>query len=50
MTPDPRYLREAEKIGLEIGLSRGEEMNREIEGAPGDKNLLELYRKIVAAR
>jgi tripartite-type tricarboxylate transporter receptor subunit TctC len=49
MTKDPQFLQEGEKIGLEIGLTRGEEMNRDIENTIRDKNLMELYRKIVVA-
>jgi tripartite-type tricarboxylate transporter receptor subunit TctC len=49
MTKDPQFLQEGEKMGLEIGLTRGEEMNRDIENTIRDKNLMELYRKIVVA-
>jgi tripartite-type tricarboxylate transporter receptor subunit TctC len=49
MTKDPQFLQEGEKIGLEIGLTRGEEMNRIVENTVRDKNLMEVYRKIVTA-
>jgi tripartite-type tricarboxylate transporter receptor subunit TctC len=49
MTRDPQFLKEAEKIGLEIGLTRGEDMNRDIENTLKDKELMNLYRKIVTA-
>jgi tripartite-type tricarboxylate transporter receptor subunit TctC len=49
MTKDPQFLREADKIGLEIGLTRGEDMNRDIENTLKDKELMSLYRKIVTA-
>lgn len=47
MTHDPQFLKEAEKIGLEVGLTRGEDMNRDIENTLRDKELMNLYRKIV---
>jgi tripartite-type tricarboxylate transporter receptor subunit TctC len=49
MTKDPQFLQEGEKIGLEIGLTRGEEMNRVVENTVKDKSLMEVYRKIVTA-
>ena len=49
MTKDPQFLQEGEKIGLEIGLTRGEEMNRIVENTVRDKALMEVYRKIVTA-
>jgi tripartite-type tricarboxylate transporter receptor subunit TctC len=49
MTKDPQFLQEGEKIGLEIGLIRGEEMNRVVENTVKDKSLMEVYRKIVTA-
>jgi tripartite-type tricarboxylate transporter receptor subunit TctC len=50
MTQDPAFLKEAEKIGLEIGLTRGEELNRDIESTVGDKELMGIYRKIMTAQ
>ena len=50
MTKDEQFLKEAEKIGLEIGLTRGEDMNRIVENTVRDKNLMEVYRKIVTAQ
>jgi tripartite-type tricarboxylate transporter receptor subunit TctC len=49
MTKDPQFLQEAEKVGLEVGLTRGEEMNRNIENILKDKELMSIYRKIVTA-
>jgi tripartite-type tricarboxylate transporter receptor subunit TctC len=49
MTQDPQFLKEAQKIGLEIGLTRGEDMNRDIENTLKNKELMNLYRKIVTA-
>jgi tripartite-type tricarboxylate transporter receptor subunit TctC len=49
MTKDSDFLKEAAKIGMEIGLTRGEDMNRDIENTLRDKNLMELYRKITTA-
>jgi tripartite-type tricarboxylate transporter receptor subunit TctC len=50
MTQDPAFLKEAEKIGLEIGLTRGEDLNRDIESTVGDKELMGIYRKIMTAQ
>jgi tripartite-type tricarboxylate transporter receptor subunit TctC len=50
MTQDPAFLKEAEKIGLEIGLTRGDELNRDIESTVGDKELMGIYRKIMTAQ
>lgn len=50
MTQDPQFLKEAAKIGVEIGLTRGEEMNRDIESTVGDKELMGIYRKIMTAQ
>ena len=49
MTQDSQFRDEAEKLGIETGLIRGEEMNRLVESTVRDKNLMELYRKIVTA-
>jgi len=48
MTKDPEFLKEAEKIGLEIGLIRGNDLNKDIEETIKDKKLMDLYRKILA--
>ena len=50
MTQDPQFLKEAEKIGLEIGLTRGEEMNRDIESTVRDKELMGVYKMIMTAQ
>ena len=50
MTQDPQFFTEAAKIGVEIGLTRGEEMNRDIESTVGDKELMGIYRKIMTAQ
>jgi tripartite-type tricarboxylate transporter receptor subunit TctC len=47
MVKDSDFLKEAEKLGLEIALTTGEEMNREVEKTIRDKKLMELYRKII---
>jgi hypothetical protein len=49
MTQDSRFRDEAEKLGIETGLIRGEEMNRLVEATVRDKVLMEVYRKIVTA-
>ena len=50
MTQDPQFLKEGEKVGLEIGLTRGEDMNREVENTVRDKELMSVYRKIMTAQ
>ena len=50
MTQDPQFLKEAEKIGLEIGLTRGEDMNRDIESTVRDKELMGVYKMIMTAQ
>jgi len=50
MTKDEQFLKESEKIGLEVELIRGEEMNRDIESTLRDKRLMDLYRMIASAK
>jgi tripartite-type tricarboxylate transporter receptor subunit TctC len=50
MTQDQLFLQESEKLGLEVDLIRGEDMNRDIEGTLGDKRLMDLYRTIATAK
>jgi len=50
MTKDEQFLKDAEKIGLEIGLIRGEDLNRDIENTLRDKRLMDLYRMIASAK
>jgi tripartite-type tricarboxylate transporter receptor subunit TctC len=50
MTKDEQFLKEAEKMGLEIGLIRGEDLNRDIENTLKDKRMMDLYRKIASAK
>jgi len=37
-------------MGLEIGLIRGEEMNRDIETTMADKRLMEMYKTITTVK
>ena len=50
MTKDEAFNKEAEKLGLEVELIRGEDMNRDIGGTLRDKRLMDLYRMIAAAK
>jgi tripartite-type tricarboxylate transporter receptor subunit TctC len=50
MTKDQQFLQEGEKIGLEIGLTRGEDMNRDIESTVRDKELMAVYKMIMTAQ
>jgi tripartite-type tricarboxylate transporter receptor subunit TctC len=50
MTKDEQFLKEAAKLGLEIGLTRGEDMNRDIQNTLHDKRLMDMYRKIASAQ
>jgi tripartite-type tricarboxylate transporter receptor subunit TctC len=48
MTKDEQFLKEADKLGLEIGLIRGEELNHDVENTLRDKRMMDLYRKIAS--
>jgi tripartite-type tricarboxylate transporter receptor subunit TctC len=50
MTKNEAFNKEAEKLGLEVELIRGEEMNRDIEATLRDKRLMDLYRMIASAK
>jgi tripartite-type tricarboxylate transporter receptor subunit TctC len=50
MTKDEQFIKESEKMGLEIGLIRGEEMNRDIETTLADKRLMEMYKTITMVK
>jgi tripartite-type tricarboxylate transporter receptor subunit TctC len=50
MTQDEHFLKESEKLGLEVDLIRGEDMNRDLEGTLRDKRLMDLYRMIASAK
>jgi tripartite-type tricarboxylate transporter receptor subunit TctC len=50
MTKDEQFIKESEKMGLEIGLIRGEEMNRDIEATMNDKRLMEMYKTITTVK
>lgn len=50
MTKDEQFLKEADKLGMEIGLIRGDELNRDVENTLRDKRMMELYRKIGSAQ
>ena len=50
MTKDEQFIKESEKMGLEIGLIRGDEMNRDIETTMADKRLMEMYKTITTVK
>jgi len=50
MTKDEQFIKESEKMGLEIGLIRGEEMNRDIEATMRDKRLMDMYKTITTVK
>ena len=50
MTQDEQFLKDAEKIGLEVGLIRGEDLNRDLENTLRDKRMMDLYRTISSAK
>ena len=50
MTKDEQFLKEADKIGLEVGLIRGEDLNRDLENTLRDKRMMDLYRTIASAK
>ncbi|HEY5543766.1 MAG TPA: hypothetical protein VIM04_10995 [Candidatus Binatia bacterium] len=50
MTKDEQFLKEAGKLGMEIGLIRGDELNRDVENTLRDKRMMELYRTIASVK
>ena len=50
MTKDELFQKEADKLGLEIDLIRGEDLNRDIESTLRDQRLMDLYRMIASAK
>jgi tripartite-type tricarboxylate transporter receptor subunit TctC len=50
MTKDAEFHKESEKLGLEVELIRGEDMNRDIESTMRDKRLMDLYKMIASAK
>ena len=50
MAKDELFLKEAEKMGLEVELIRGEVMNRDIEATVRDKRLMDMYRQITEVK
>jgi tripartite-type tricarboxylate transporter receptor subunit TctC len=50
MTQDEQFRKDAEKIGLEPTLIRGEELNRDIEATLRDKRLMQMYASISSAK
>ena len=50
MTKDELFIKESSKMGLEIDLIRGEEMNRDIEATVRDKRLMEMYKTITSVK
>ena len=50
MTKDEQFVKETEKMGLETGLIRGEELNRDVEATLRDKRMMDLYRMITTAK
>ncbi len=47
---DEPFVKEAEKLGLEVGLIPGEDLNRDLEATLRDKRLIDLYRMISSAK
>lgn len=50
MTKDEQFLKDAEKMGVETGLIRGEDLNRDVEATLRDKRIMDLYRTITTAK
>lgn len=50
MTKDEAFIKESEKMGLEIALTRGDEMNRDIEATMRDKRLMAMYKTITTVK
>jgi len=50
MTKDEAFIKESVKMGLEVELTRGEEMNRDIEATMRDKRLMAMYKTITTVK
>ena len=50
ITKDEAFVKESDKMGLEIGLIRGEDMNRDIEATIRDKRLMDMYKTITEVK
>ena len=50
MTKDEGFIKESDKMGLETGLIRGEDMNRDVESTVRDKRLMEMYKTITEVK
>jgi tripartite-type tricarboxylate transporter receptor subunit TctC len=50
MAKDEQFIKEAEKMGAETTLIRGEDMNRDIEATVRDKRLMEMYKTITEVK
>ena len=50
MTKDELFNKESAKLGLEIEMIRGEEMNRDIEATMRDKRLMDMYKTITTVK
>ena len=50
MAKDELFIKEAEKMGLEIGLIRGEDMNHDIEATVQNKRLMDMYKTITTVK
>ena len=50
MTKDEQFMKETDKMGLETGLIRGEDLQRDVEATLHDKRMMDLYRSITTAK
>ena len=50
MARDEQFRKEAQKLGLEPALIRGEDLNRDIEATVRDKRLMQMYAAIAAPK
>jgi hypothetical protein len=50
MAKDELFIKEAEKMGAETTLIRGEDMNRDIEATVRDKRLMDMYKTITEVK
>jgi tripartite-type tricarboxylate transporter receptor subunit TctC len=50
MAKDELFIKEAEKMGAETTLIRGEDMNRDIEATVSDKRLMDMYKTITEVK
>ena len=50
MLQDPDFIEDGKRVGWEVSLMRGEDLNKRIEAVVGNEKLMALYRRILGAQ